>query len=145
VVVFVTVWQAVKAASAITSAVYFIVFIIPLNFRSLPKQPFRYVSARLNSSEDSLLSQRIVFIINTLLKLYIRIFSSRFSRFQNIRRTVNAYSETEILCFFFCCRLIFITTAPAQKTDLTRSDFKQLAARREEIPQMRLPDPAVSA
>ena len=37
----------------------------------------------------------------------------------------------------------FITTfAAAQKTDLTRNDFKQLAGMAEEISQMRLPNPA---
>ncbi len=44
-----------------------------------------------------------------------------------------------VFLLFTAC---FLTAATAQKTNLTRSDFKQLAGADDEIPQMRLPNPA---
>ncbi len=40
------------------------------------------------------------------------------------------------------CFITTTTSVTAQKNDLIRNDFKQLAGAAEEIPQMRLPDPA---
>lgn len=43
---------------------------------------------------------------------------------------------------FLLLSAFFISNAAAQKNDLTSRDFKQLAGTAEEIPQMRLPNPA---
>lgn len=43
---------------------------------------------------------------------------------------------------FFLLTMCFITIANAQKSNLSRNDFKNLAGAAEEFPQMRLPNPA---
>jgi len=43
---------------------------------------------------------------------------------------------------FLLLSAYFVTAVAAQKNDLTNADFKQLAGTAEEIPQMRLPNPA---
>ena len=43
---------------------------------------------------------------------------------------------------FFLLTMCLTTVADAQKSNLSRNDFKNLAGAAEEFPQMRLPNPA---
>lgn len=53
--------------------------------------------------------------------------------------------KLKVFAFSVLAACFMTAAAAAQKIDSTRGDFKQLAGAAEEIPQMRLPDPADSA
>jgi hypothetical protein len=108
----------------------------------LRRKDLTVVSIRLNNNEDSLLSQRIEFIIITLYNLSRRRFFVRFSKFQKLQGELSMRIPKLNFPVLFLLSACLINVATAQREDLTRNDFKQLAGAAEEIPQMRLPNPA---